>query len=398
MRILIVHNRYQQHGGEDNVVASESELLRAHGQEVMHFDVDNDHIRGFVSQITTAAGSVYSLSAKRRVEEAIAAAKPDVVHVHNFFPTLSPSVFYACEAAGVPVVHTLHNYRIVCCAPYLFRDGHVCEECIEARSPLPGIRHACYRSSHIGSAVASLGMAFHHEIGTWSNKVAAFIALNEFAANKIGGYRVPREKIIVKPNFSVDLGIGTGDGDYALFVGRLSPEKGIQTLIDADAGGLLAVDVVLLGDGPMREAVLRAQSRPGSRLKSLGFMKHDQIIDHMRRANVLIMPSIWYESGPLVVIEALSLGLPVIAADLGNVAQLIRTTGAGLLYEPGNPAALAARLTEYASKPEAAVAMRKYARSAYESAHTPEKNYGRLMEIYEGVIRGDLFKPPAAAA
>jgi glycosyltransferase involved in cell wall biosynthesis len=398
MRIMIAHNRYQQHGGEDNVVVSESELLQAHGHEVTRFDVDNDHIQGLVSRIATAAGSVYSLPSKHRVQKAIAAAKPEIVHVHNFFPTLSPSVFYACEDAGVPVVHTLHNYRIVCCAPYLFREGHVCEECITERSPLPGIVHACYRSSHIGSAVASLGMAFHHEIGTWSKKIAAFIALNEFAANKIGGYRVPREKIIVKPNFSVDLGVGTGDGGYALFVGRMSPEKGIQTLIDADAAGSLTMDVVLLGDGPMREAVVRAQARPGSRLISKGFMNHDQIIEYMSRASVLIMPSIWYESGPLVVIEALSLGLPVIAAALGNVAQLISTTGAGLLYEPGSPAGLSAALAEYALNPQLSAEMRHRARSAYEASHTPEKNYERLMEIYEGVIRGTLFKGAALPA
>jgi len=397
MRILIAHNRYQQHGGEDNVVVAECKLLLAHGHEVTRFDVDNDHIQGRVSQIATAAGSVYSLSAKRRVREAIDAAKPDIVHVHNFFPTLSPSIFYACADAGVPVVHTLHNYRIVCCAPYLFREGHLCEECIEERSPLPGILHGCYRSSHIGSAVAGLGMAFHHEIGTWSTKVAAFIALNEFAASKIGDYRVPREKIIVKPNFSVDLGLGKGDGGYALFVGRLSPEKGIQTILDADAAGSLTMDVVLLGDGPMREQVAQAQARPGSRLISKGFIQHDQIIEYMRRASVLIMPSIWYESGPLVVIEALSLGLPVIAAALGNVAQVISTTTAGLLYEPGNSAGLAAALAQFASNPEEIIEMRRRARLAYESTHTPQKNYERLIEIYEGVLRGDLF-PSATAA
>ena len=225
MRILIAHNRYQQSGGEDNVAAAEANLLEKHGHSVEHLDVDNDHIQGAWSRLAAAAGSIYSLQGRSLLQAAIRRCRPDVVHVHNFFPTLSPSVFDACTAANVPVVHTLHNYRLICAGATLFRDGAVCEECPRTRGFLPGIRHACYRGSRAGSAVSGFGMALHGRIGTWDRKISAYIALTDFSAEKLSEFRLPRGKIHVKPNFTADRGVGSGDGGYALFAGRLSPEK-----------------------------------------------------------------------------------------------------------------------------------------------------------------------------
>lgn len=391
MRILIAHNRYKQPGGEDGVVATESGLLTSHGHTVARLDVDNDHIQGTLSRITASFGSIYSAHSKQLMRDAIERAKPDVVHVHNFFPTLSPSVFLACAEAGVPVVHTLHNFRILCAGGTLFRDGVVCEECISRRSFFPGVHHACYRSSHLGSAVAGFGMAVHDRIGTWSDKIAAFISLTTFAADKLGSFRIPREKIFVKPNSAEDRGMGSGDGDYALFAGRLAPEKGIQTLIDADAAGSLCMDIVILGDGPMRDQLQRAAERPGSRLIYKGFMAHDQILGFMRRARVLIMPSIGHEGGlPLVVIEGFSLGLPVIGANLGSVAETVRPGETGLLYPPGDHHTLASALAWFNQNPAAVRQMREGARAYYLATHTPERNYRRLIEIYEGVIEGSI--------
>jgi glycosyltransferase involved in cell wall biosynthesis len=397
MRILIAHNRYKQIGGEDLVVATESGLLNSHGHTVARLDVDNDHIQGALSRITASFGSIYSSDGKQRMREAIERAKPDVVHVHNFFPTLSPSVFAACVEAGVPVVHTLHNFRILCARATLFRDGGVCEECISNRSFLPGVRHACYRSSHLGSAVAGLGMAVHDRLGTWSDKIAAYISLTSFAADKLGTFRIPREKIFVKPNSTEDRGLGTGDGNYALFAGRLNQEKGLQTLIDADTAGTLCMDIVILGDGPMREEVQRAAERPGSRLIYKGFMPHDQILDFMRSARVLIMPSIWYEGGlPLVVIEAFSLGLPVIGADLGNVAAIIKPGETGLLYPPADHQALSSALAWFMENLAEVRQMRENAREHYLATHTPEKNYQRLVEIYQMAIDGAVGRKAEA--
>jgi glycosyltransferase involved in cell wall biosynthesis len=394
MRILIAHNRYQQSGGEDIVVTAESEMLRAHGHTVDRLDVNNDHIQGTLSRITASFGSIYSLQSNRLVKRAIENSKPDIVHIHNFFPTLSPSVFYACAETGVPVIHTLHNYRILCASATLFRDGHICEECVSSRSILPGIQHACYRSSRMGSAITGLGMAIHDQVGTWADKVSAFIALSTFAADKLGSFRIPREKISVKPNSAVDRGLGSGDGNYALFVGRLSAEKGVQTLIDADAEGALCMDVVILGDGPMKDQVRRAAARTGSRLIAKGFVPHEQTLDYMRSARVLIMPSLCYEGGlSLAIIEAFSLGLPVIGADLGNTGALVQPGETGLLYKVGDPQSLSSTLSRYANNSSEAEHMRKGARAYYLASHTPDKNYRRLVEIYQNAIVGALGHP-----
>src|ERR1700751_4299418 len=191
VKILIVHNSYQQKGGEDTVVAAEEWLLRSHGHHVEMLQADNDHIRSGISAGLAAVQSIYSFNGKRRMQEALRKHQPDLVHVHNFFPTLSPSIFVACSQAEIPVVHTLHNYRIQCAANSLYRAGQVCEECVTARSFLPGIRHACYRSSRTGSAVVGFTMAFHAQIGTWSSRISAYVALTKFSAEKLGHFRIP---------------------------------------------------------------------------------------------------------------------------------------------------------------------------------------------------------------
>ena len=393
LRILIAHNRYQQKGGEDIVVAAESGLLNSYGHEVTHLDIDNDHIQTTLTCITASIGSFYSPHSHRLMQQAIQQQQPDIVHVHNFFPTFTPSVFYACAQARVPVIHTLHNYRMICASAILFRDGHVCEECVSSRSPLPGIRHACYRSSHTGSAVVGLGVALHSHLRTWSDKVSAYIALNNFAAGKLGSYRLPPEKIFVKPNFTIDRGKGDGSGDYALFVGRLSPEKGLRTLIEADAVGDLGIEVVILGDGPMRDELFLAASRPGSRLIYKGFVEQSGIFDYMRSARVLLWPSLSYEGGSMVLIEALSFGLPVIGADLGHGASLIHHQETGLLFPASDHHALSATLAAYLHDPAAEQRMRQRAREHYLTTYTPEINYQRLIEIYRKTIDSSPAAP-----
>ncbi len=385
MRILIAHNRYQQGGGEDNVAAAETALLRSHGHTVEELDLDNDHIRGAWAKAAAAAGSLYSPRGKSLVEDAIARFRPDLVHVHNFFPSFSPAIFRACRAAGVPAVHTLHNFRIVCAGATLFRDGRVCEDCLTDRSPLPGVLHGCYRGSRVGSAVSGLGMALHEQLGTWEESVSAYVALTEFAAAKLSGRRIPRGKIAVKPNFTADHGVGAGDGDYAVFAGRLSPEKGLATLIEADAAGRLAMDVVILGDGPMLAQVQKASERPGSRLKPTGRQTHAQILEAMRHARVLVLPSLWYEGLPLVLLEAFSLGLPVLGAGHGGIAELIEPGRTGLLFEPGNARALADGLAFFEQDRHA---MRREARACYEERYTPEVNYLQLSALYTKVMSG----------
>jgi glycosyltransferase involved in cell wall biosynthesis len=401
VKILIVHNRYQQKGGEDTVVVAEEWLLRSHGHQVELLQADNDHIRSGISSGLAAVESVYSFNGKRKMREALRKHQPDLVHVHNFFPTLSPSIFVACSEADIPVVHTLHNYRIQCAANSLYRGGQICEECVTSHSFLPGIRHACYRSSRVGSAVVGFTMAFHDQIGTWSARVSSYIALTKFAAEKLGRFRIPPEKLFVKPNFAVDRGIGDCDGNYALFAGRLTSEKGLQTIIDADAAGALCMDVVVVGDGPVRPALEQAAARAGSRLKVKGFVAPNEMLAWMKGAKVLLMTSLWYEGDPMVVIEAFSVGLPVIASDIGNTAATVLAEGAGLTYPPGDHMEMSAALERLANDHVAARRMRQNARKYYLAMHTPEKNYKRLMEIYAHSLRaaqcagGEQVQPQA---
>ena len=384
MRVLIVHNRYQQKGGEDGVVANESALLAAHGHDVEVMLVDNDHIQGAASKVVAAISSMYSLSGQRKVEDAIRAFRPDVVHVHNFFPTLSPAIFRTCTSMRVPVVHTLHNYRIVCAAATLFRDGHICEDCVTQRSMMPGIKHACYRGSRVGSAVNGMDMLLHQYLHTWQDHITSYIALTEFAADKMSTFRIPRAKIHIKPNFAVDQGAGDGEGDFALFAGRFTEEKGVRTLLEADLAGALCMDVVVLGDGPLRHEMEQAASLPGSRLRLRGFVDKRTSAELMRSARVLLLPSLWYEGFPLVLVEALSAGLPVLAADQPNLRSVLPLT-AGAFFAPGNATALAKQMMRFATG-NSVESMRKAARTEYLEKYTPEVNVRQLVAIYESAV------------
>ena len=383
MRVLIAHNRYQHPGGEDQVVRTEAATLARHGHEVEQLLFDNDHIQGFGSRLSAAAESVFSPRAYRRVQQAIEQFRPDVLHVHNFTPTLSPAVFFAGTHARVPIVQTLHNYRLVCANGTLYRGGQPCERCVQQRSFLPGVALGCYRGSRLGSAVVGGTMALHARLGTWNNRVDRYIALTQFAAGKLAQSRVPAEKLRVKANFVPDRGIGTGDRQVALFVGRLSEEKGLATLLAADAMNALPLPVVIAGDGPMRELVDRACARPGSRLTAVGQQSSEQVLELMKRATVLLVPSLWYEGFPLSVVEALSVGLPVIASDHGGLPEIVPHGACGLLHTPGDPASLVGALNAFcAMSPQQRLKLRITSRKRYIENYSEAINYAQLMGIY----------------
>ena len=395
MKILIAHNRYQQVGGEDKVVSAEAAMLARGGHLVELLAFDNEEITGPLSKAAAVASAFYSRPSYRRTAQALASFQPDVLHVHNFMPTLSPAVFFAGSAAGVPIVQTLHNYRLICASAMLFRDGEVCEDCVERGSFLPGIRHACYRGSRVGSAVIGGAMALHDTLGTWRERVERYIALSEFAAAKLGQSRVPPEKIRIKPNFVPDPGElasregrgGEAAAPFALFVGRLSQEKGLDTLIGADESGLLPLPIHIAGDGPLRERVEDASRRPGSQLIALGRQSEAAVMALMQRASVLLVPSLWYEGFPMVIVEALSLGLPVIASRLGGLPEVVEDGVCGLLHTPGDPAALGFALRRFTSLgPEGERTMRAAARRRYLERYSVSRNYQLLMAIYAEAI------------
>lgn len=257
MRVLICHNFYQQGGGEDQVFAAESELLRKFGHEVQTHSVHNDAVE-LQGRLKLAASTIWNRSAASEIADRVRKHRAQVVHFHNTFPLLSPAVYSAAQGAGAAVVQTLHNYRLICPAATLFRDGKPCEKCL-GRLPLPGVVHGCYRGSRAATAVAAAMLGVHRALGTYADQIDAYIALTNFARDKFVEAGFDGGKIHVKPNFlDPDPGEGSGDGGFALFVGRLSEEKGIRPMLEAWKTAGKTIPLKICGDGPLADCVQQA--------------------------------------------------------------------------------------------------------------------------------------------
>jgi glycosyltransferase involved in cell wall biosynthesis len=387
MRILLVHNFYQQTGGEDLVVADEARLLASRGHEVVHYSVHNDQVSS-LSSLTLGYRTIWSQPAYRDVRSAIATHRPEVVHVHNTLPLLSPSVYYAASAEGVPVVQTLHNYRLMCPAAVCFRDGHVCTDCVGKPVAVGAIRHACYRDSRNASAAVATMLSVHRLLGTWRHKVSVYIALTDLARRMFIESGLAAEKLVVKPNFvDPDPGIGTGSGGYALFVGRLSAEKGIRTLLNAwrSVGERLPLRVV--GDGPLAPDVAAAAGETRG-ITWLGERTPSEIAPLLKEATCLVFPSECYETFGRVIVEAFAAGTPVVAAGHGAAAELVAEEITGVHFRPGDAEDLAARVIHLDSHPALRTAMRAAARRDFENRFTADVNYQSLLAIYQRALAG----------
>lgn len=384
IRILLAHNAYQHKGGEDTVVEAEIALLRAHGHAVETYFRSNDDVAG-MSSLALARDTLWSPQTSHDLVKQIGRFQPDVIHVHNTFPLISPSLYWAAERAGVPVVQTLHNFRLMCLNGLFLRAGKVCEDCM-GHLPWRGVARACYRESHAASAALAGMLALHRGLGTYQNKVARYIALNGFCRDKFIEGGLPAERVVVKPNF-VDFAAPEPLARAGLlFVGRLSVEKGVATLAAAMA---LLPDAALrvAGEGP--EAGLLDGVAGVARLGSLA---GEAVRQEMSRAAALVVPSIWYENFPRTIVEAFACGLPVIASRIGALADIVTDGETGLLFEPGNPRDLADKLAWAQAHPEQMAAMGRTARAQYEAEFSAEVNYRRLMDIYAGVLAGQPEK------
>ncbi len=390
MKIVVVHNTYQQPGGEDIVFRNECDLLKGAGHEVIEYQRSNHDVSQFVAvrQLALAKNTIWASDTRRKFRQLLEQERPDVVHVHNTFVMVSPSIYWACRDARVPVVQTLHNYRLLCPGANFFRDGKVCEECL-GHGVWRGIRHSCYQDSSQATAVVAAMLTTHRVLGTWTRQIDYFLAPTEFARRKFIKGGLPADRILVKPNFvDPDPGVGKGDGNYALFVGRLSPEKGARTLLAAMASLENKILLQIVGDGPLRAELEEFAQRHGlSKVTFRGRLPWKETMDVMKSARCLFFPSECYEGAlPLTVVEAFACGTPVIASRLGAMQDLITDGKTGLHFTPGDAADLAAK-AEYAwTHPEIFPAMKIEARLAYEANYTAARSYEMLMETYARAI------------
>ena len=379
MKILVAHNAYQHRGGEDIVVEAEVELLRRYGHEVKVYRLHNDALNR-MSAAKAAVSAIWSQDSAGEVEELCNRFHPDVIHVHNTFPLISPSLYWTANSLGIPVVQTLHNFRLLCPQAIFLRDGKICEDCI-GRLPWRSVTRKCYRASAMQSAVITTMLATHRAIGTFRDRVTRYIALNRFARSKYIEGGLPADRFRIKPNFVASTGSPEWTGRRGgMYVGRLSSEKGLEVLAAAVRNGdVRNVDVI--GSGPLEEFACDAFGE-----RYLGYRPLEEIMARMERAQYLVLPSICYENSPRTIVEAFSRGLPVIASRLGALADIVRDDVTGLLFNPGDPADLAEKIAWAEAHPEQMIRMGQAARAEYEAEYTPERNYEMLMDIYDDAI------------
>jgi glycosyltransferase involved in cell wall biosynthesis len=385
MKILAVHNKYQRPGGEDQVFVDETALLETRNHRVLRYEVHNDQVKQ-VNRLTLAKDTIWNTSAYRELGALIRRERPHVVHFHNTLPLVSPAGYYAARAEGVPVIQTLHNYRLLCPVALFFRDGGVCEDCMGKAVPWPGVIHGCYRGSRAASGVIATMLTVHRALRTWTEVVDVYVALTEFARNKFIEGGLPAGKIVVKPNFvAPDPGQGQGGGGYALFVGRLAPEKGTETMLAAWDRLGTRIPLKIVGDGPMRDRVVEAAARQ-SNVEWLGHRPVEDVHALMGKADMLVFPSQWYETFGRVAAEAFAAGTPVIAANIGAVAELVEHGRTGLKFRPGDPEDLVTQVEWALSHSAELRSMREEVRAEFEAKYTAERNYRALMEIYEAAL------------
>jgi glycosyltransferase involved in cell wall biosynthesis len=391
MKIVSVHNTHQHRGGEDVVFEQEKRMLERAGHTVVAYHRTNHEIGAFlgiIGQLDLAKRTIWASDSLTQFDALLASENPDVVHIHNTFIVISPSIYSACRKRGIPIVQTLHNFRFLCAPSNLFRDGKVCEECID-HSLLRAVQHKCYRGSASASAVVATMLGFHRMLGTLEKSIDRYIALTDFSRGKFISAGYPADKISVKPNFlESDPGVRQQAGDFALYIGRFSPDKGVPTLIDAWSKVPKYFQLQILGDGRER-ADLEAQARRQNltNITFRGFLSRENTLSTLKSARFLVMPSLWYETFGLVIVEAFACGVPVICSQLGAMAEIVHDGVDGLHFNPGDATDLAEKVKWAWKNPAALESMGRAARAEFENRYTSDKNYPALIEVYEQAIR-----------
>jgi glycosyltransferase involved in cell wall biosynthesis len=386
MRVLFVHNRYQQPGGEDRAVELEAGMLEEKGHSVKVLFFDNRDIKDSgIKKIIALKNLLHNSDSAVILRNAILEFKPDIIHVHNLFFVASPAILEEACRLRIPLVLTLHNYRLICCNALLLRENRPCEICIKKDLPLAGIRYACYRNSGLASAAVMLSTGLPKLRRQWRRWVENYIVLTPFAKEKFehSSLGAAPQQLVIKPNFVHDPGFSAAPREaFFLFAGRLSPEKGIHFLLEAFKN-MPDKKLRIAGDGPERNE-LAARYQLSHNIEFLGKRNPGEILDLMKKSLALVFPSIWYEGLPYVILEAFSTGTPVLASDLGAMHSMVKDGYNGILFKPASAAHIQSAVLQFA---EHAPNMYQQARDTYLNHYHPDKHFQSIMEIYENSIR-----------
>jgi len=381
VRILQVHTHYRQPGGEDAVVDTEARLLRASGHDVLTWQEANPQGTGAVVSL---AGAAWNPAAARRLRRAAERFRPDVAHVHNTWFAMSPAAITTLHRLEIPVVMTLHNYRLICAAATLYRDGAPCHDCVGTH-PWHAVTHGCYRGSRIQSAVAAASMAVHAKRGTWHEEVDRFLALSEFGRQQVVAGGLPENKVLVKPNSVNDPGTRADPPSASrkvLFVGRLSEEKGVGGLLQAWSDISADLELLIVGAGPLEDQLRRIAP---AGVTFTGRQPPAVVAELMLSARALVFPSTWYEGQPLTILEAAAAGLPVVLSDLGAMPEVFAPNAEELLFSAGDRSQLAERLDRLTAN-DFVDHYGTLTRQLFESRYTHEVALQRLEKIYASVL------------
>jgi len=388
MRILIAHNHYQQSGGEDEVVKAESALLREFKEDVRLYERSNAELNQYslFQKFNHLLRLDWSRQSFADVKRLIREFRPDVVHFHNIFFMITPSVYFACRQEGVPVIQSQHNFRLLCSNALFLRDNQICEECTQ-KTLWRGVYYGCYRNSRIATAFSVNMLQKHWKRKTWSEAVDMYITSTEFTRQKFIAGGIPQEKIVVKPHFVYpELVEREHDGGYVLYAGRLSIEKGVQVLLNAWRS-IHDVPLKIMGDGPAVNNLkhfARTHNIPG--VEFLGYVPRSQYETTMGQAKFLVVPSICYDNFPRVIAEAYACGIPVLASRIGSMEEYVFENKSGILFNPGNANDLVEKIRWMLTHPDELRAMGRWARQVYEKKYRARENYEHLMNIYRNVV------------
>lgn len=389
MRILLVHNAYRSGApsGENAVFINERSLLERHGHEVAVYERFNDDIdeSGLIKKVRLALAGAWSHESYTDISRTIVEFKPDIAHFHNTFPLISPSAYGACQDHDVPVVQTLHNYRLICPGALLQRDGKPCEDCL-GTSLLPALMHRCYRGSLSATGALVWMLVRNRWHKTYETLVNRYIALTEFSASRLIAGGLPDDRIMIKPNFiPKPPEAGHGDGDYAAYIGRLSSEKGIRTLLEA-WGDMGDFPLKIVGSGELQDELIKLAREKKLPVEFLGLKSREEVLEIIGKAKFIVIPSEWYEGFPMVALEAYASGTPIVASRIGSLTEIVKDGHTGLTFTAADAADLSEKLTSLLRNPDLLKKYRRNARTLFDVEFNEDRNYEILMEIYRRAI------------